>query len=82
MSGQKKTGTNIESLMEMLASKDGAIRQKAREALEALGKPAVSSLTQALLNSRLDQVRWEAANALGEINRPDAAITMSSASIR
>ena len=68
MSGQKRTGTNIESLMEMLASKDGVIRQKAREALVALGKPAVSSLTQALLNSRLDQVRWEAAKALGEIN--------------
>jgi len=54
--------------MDMLASKDGVIRQNAREALVALGKPAVSSLTQALLNSKLDQVRWEAAKALGSIS--------------
>lgn len=68
MSEQKGTVTNIESLMDMLASKDGVIRQKAREALVDLGKPAVSSLTQALQNSKLDQVRWEAAKALGSIN--------------
>jgi len=68
MSGQKGTDTNIESLMDMLSNEDGIIRQKAREALVALGKPAVSSLTHALLNSRLDQVRWEAAKALGSIS--------------
>ncbi len=68
MNEQKGTGTNIEALMDMLASKDGVIRQKAREALVAQGKPAVSSLIQALQNSRLDQVRWEAAKALGSIN--------------
>ncbi len=33
----------------------------------ALGKPAVLSLNQALQNSRLGQVRWEAAKALGAI---------------
>jgi hypothetical protein len=43
---QKGTNTNIESLMEMLGNKDGTIRQNAREALVALGKPAVSSLTR------------------------------------
>lgn len=53
--------------MDMLGSKDGTIHQNAREALVALGKPAVSSLIQALQNSRLDQVRWEAAKALGGI---------------
>lgn len=68
MKEQKGTGTNIESLMDMLENKDGVIRQKARQALVELGKPAVSSLTQALLNSRQDQVRWEAAKALGGIN--------------
>ena len=68
MNEQKETGTNVESLMDMLANKDGVVRQKAREALVALGKPAVSSLTQALQNSRLDQVRWEAAKALGSIS--------------
>jgi len=68
MNEQKGTDTNLESLMDMLASKDGVIRQKAREALVALGKPAVSSLIQALQNSKLDQVRWEAAKALGGIS--------------
>ena len=68
MSGQKGTGINIEMLMDMLASKDGVIRQNARDALVALGKPAVPSLTQALLNSSMDQVRWEAAKALGSIS--------------
>ncbi len=68
MKKQKGTATNLETLMDMLANKDGVIRQKAREALVALGKPAVSSLTQALQNSKLDQVRWEAAKALGSIS--------------
>jgi len=67
MSKIKWVGTNLKSLMDMLASKDGMIRQKARESLVALGKPAVSSLNQALQNSTADQVRWEAAKALGEI---------------
>jgi HEAT repeat protein len=67
MNGHKGTAANLESLMDMLASKDGVIRQKAREALVALGKPAVSSLIRALQNSRLDQVRWEAAKTLGSI---------------
>jgi HEAT repeat protein len=53
--------------MDRLASKDGMIRQKARESLVALGKPSVSSLIQALQNSPSDQVRWEAAKALGAI---------------
>ncbi len=68
MNEQKSTSTNLESLMDMLENKDGVIRQKAREALVELGKSAVSSLTRALLNSRQDQVRWEAAKALGGIN--------------
>jgi HEAT repeat protein len=68
MNEQNGTGTKSESLMDMLASKDGVVRQKAREALVALGKSAVSSLIQALQNSRQDQVRWEAAKALGDIN--------------
>jgi HEAT repeat protein len=67
MSKQKQTGTDLESLMDMLASKNGVARQKARKALVALGKPAVPSLTQALLNSRSDHLRWEAAKTLGAI---------------
>jgi hypothetical protein len=67
MSKQKWAGTNLESLMEMLTSKDGATRKKARRLLVALGKPAVSSLTRALQSSRLDHLRWEAAKTLGAI---------------
>jgi len=67
MNEQKGTDINLDSLMEKLASKDGVIRQKAREALVVLGKPAVSSLIQALQSSQEDQVRWEAAKALGNI---------------
>ena len=67
MSKQKLIGTNLESLIDLLASKNGATRQKARKTLVALGKPSVPSLTQALQNSKLDHVRWEAAKALGTI---------------
>ncbi len=67
MNDKKLTGANLESWMEMLASKDGMVRQKARKALVALGKPAAPSLAKALQNSALDQVRWEAAKALSEI---------------
>ena len=68
MNKQQLEDTDLKSLMDMLESKDGMIRQKARESLVALGKPAVISLIQALRNSALDQVRWEAAKALGEIS--------------
>ena len=67
MSKQKWTGTNLESLIGMLASKDGATRQKARKSLVALGKPAVSSLTRLLQNSRTGHVRWEVVKTLNAI---------------
>jgi hypothetical protein len=67
MSKQKRIGTNVESLIDMLANKDGMIRQKARKSLVALGRPAVTSLIQALQTSEADQVRWEATKALGAI---------------
>jgi hypothetical protein len=67
MSRQKLTGRNLGSLMVVLASKDGATRQRARKTLVALGKPAVSPLTQALQNSEVDHVRWEAVKTLGAI---------------
>jgi len=68
MSKKKPTGTSLDSLMDMLADKDGMVRQGARESLVALGRPAVSSLIRALRHSESDQVRWEAAKALGAIN--------------
>ena len=68
MSILKKTRKDIESLMEMLASKDGMIRKKARESLVAMGKPTVPSLIKALQESTSNKVRWEAAKALGAIH--------------
>lgn len=53
--------------MGMLECEDGMLRQEARELLVTMGKPAVSSLLKALQTSRSDQVRWEAAKALGAI---------------
>ncbi len=67
MTAKRLTVTNIESLMDKLASKDGLVRQKARESLVTLGKPTVTSLNRALQHSASDQVRWEAAKALGAI---------------
>ncbi len=64
---EKQSVTNIKLLMDILKSENGANRQKARKSLVALGKPAVPSLAQALQNSKLDHVRWEAAKALGAI---------------
>jgi len=67
MNKQNLTGMDLSSLTELLANEDGMIRQKARKALVVLGKPAVPSLVQALQNSTVDQVRWEAAKALAAI---------------
>ncbi len=64
---QKWIDTNLTSLMDMLANKDGATRQKARKSLVALGKPAVFSLIRALQNSKVDHVRWEAVKTLDAI---------------
>ena len=76
MSTKTTTGKNIESLMDMLASKDGMIRQKARELLVVLGKPAVPYLNRALLNSGLEHVRWEAAKALDAIGDTRSIISL------
>ena len=66
----------LDTLMEKLAHKDGLLRQSAREALVALGAPAVSPLMLALHNSKSDQVRWEAAKALGAMRDPRAIPTL------
>jgi len=66
-SKQESAGTSLESLMNTLAGKNGMLRLKARESLVAIGKPAVACLAKALQKSKVDQVRWEAAKALGAI---------------
>jgi len=61
------TDTSLKSLMKMLESKDGLVRQKARLLLVEMDGPAVIPLSEALTHSKLDQTRWAAAKALGEI---------------
>ena len=68
MRKQKQIGTDLEALMDTLENKDGAIRQKARKSLVALGKPAVPTLSRSLQDSKLDHVRWEAVKTLGAID--------------
>jgi HEAT repeat protein len=68
MNRQTRTGVSLESLVEILASRDGLARQRAREALVAEGRAAVPLLIRALRESRVDQVRWEAAKALGTLD--------------
>ena len=74
----KKTPTGIPELIAALASPSPVARRKAREALMALGKPAVPSLIQ-LLSHRKPHVRWEAAKAIGGITAPIAAFALVNA---
>jgi HEAT repeat protein len=71
-----RTGTNLASLMDTLENKDGAVRQKARSALIAVGKPAVSTLTRALQNSKQYHVRWEVVKTLDAIGDARAIPSM------
>ena len=61
--------SNLDSLMAMLAHKDGLIRKKAREELEEMGAPAVLPLCETLRSSKDKQARWAAAKALGTLDR-------------
>ena len=66
---------NTASIGEFIAAfsaKDGYRRQLARQALVRIGRPCVNALIEAL-GSPLTVVRWEAADALGEIREPSAA---------
>jgi HEAT repeat protein len=68
VSKQKLITKNIDSLIDMLASKNSTIRRNARKSLVALGKPAVPSLNRTLQKSKINHVRWEAAKTLGAIS--------------
>jgi HEAT repeat protein len=63
--------TTIHSLIADLASKDGRVRERARKSLVAERGRAVSALIGALADQR-EQVRWEAAKALGCIGDPSS----------
>jgi HEAT repeat protein len=62
----------IEALVAALESHDGALRRRARRALQEIGEPAVLRLIDALAYHHR-QVRWEAAKALAHIGDPRAA---------
>jgi len=61
----------IAALITKLASRNASTRREAHETIVDIGKPVVASLITAL-NHPDSQVRWEAANALGEIGDSSA----------
>ena len=70
--GASSDAGTLSSLVAELSKKDGAVRERARQSLVAIGAPAVTYLVEALAN-RNELLRWEAAKALGEIGSPAAA---------
>ncbi len=72
MENQAQAFEDIKSLVNLLTSKDDKVRRKARKSLVEIGKPAVSSLTEVLQNSKVYKARWEAAKALGAIGDASA----------
>ncbi len=62
----------IESLIHVLSARDGMLRQSARQALVAIGEPAVGALAVAM-RDRNTNVRWESTKALAEIGDPATA---------
>jgi HEAT repeat protein len=62
----------VRSAIADLHDKDGLVRRRARRSLVELGDRAVSALV-GQLRSPNDNVRWEAAKALGELHAPEAA---------
>ena len=76
--GSKNAPAGIRELIAALASSSPVTRKKAREALVALGGPAVPALIQ-LLSHRQPHVRWEAAKALGAVADPIAASALVNA---
>ena len=69
---QTQADKDIKNLVKLLESSDDKIRRKARKSLVEIGKPAVSSLTEVLQNSKVYKARWEAAKAIGAIGDPKA----------
>jgi HEAT repeat protein len=66
------------ALIADLGVKDGLVRERARQSLVAIGGPAVASLIEALAD-RNEQMRWEAAKALGQIGDPVSAYALVNA---
>jgi HEAT repeat protein len=65
----------IKSLISELTCDDVVRCQKARKTLVSIGKPAVAPLVKALKDQK-EQMRWEAAKALGQIADPSATVAL------
>jgi HEAT repeat protein len=61
----------VQTLIELLSDRKGAIRESARKALVDLGESAVPALLEATA-SNSKQLRWEAAKALSDIAAPES----------
>jgi hypothetical protein len=70
--------TAILELVTQLGNPSGVTRQRARQALVAIGPGAVEPLIAALSDPR-DQVRWEAAKALTNLSSRRAAASLVNA---
>jgi HEAT repeat protein len=71
---------DIPALIATLAGNDGLARQRAREALVDIGKPAVGALIEALAAPDSNHhLRWEAAKALSDLEDPEAASVLVNA---
>ena len=65
---------DIPALIATLAGNDGLERQRARESLVDIGKPAVAALIEVLAAPDSNyHMRWEAAKALSDLEDPEAA---------
>ncbi len=66
------SNAHLHKLTALLRNREGVKRQRARIALVEIGKPAVPSLMECLTDHN-NNVRWEAAKALTDIQDPTAA---------
>jgi HEAT repeat protein len=71
----EKITARVTGLAANLASRSPVVRERARTALVAIGKPAVPALVP-LLAHRAAHVRWEAGKALCDISDPAAAAAL------
>ena len=69
---QQEDPTTIASLSNDLGSKNGIVRQKARNALIQIGLPALESLTVVFETKKNAYAHWEAAKAISTIGGPEA----------
>ncbi len=65
----KEIPAHIRDLIDKLGSKDGTVRQEARQTFVEMGTDAVDFLAE-LIDVPTDIIRWEAIKALGQIADP------------